>query len=249
MRFDGRTALVTGAAQGIGAAIAERLAIEGAFVVVTDVSREGADAVASGIVAAGGQAVSHTLDVGVGPDWAALGDSLEAASRHVDLVVNNAYVLVREPAHLTTEVDWERQIAVNLTAVYHSVRTFMPGLIRAKGAMVNIASVHALQTISRYPAYSAAKGGVLALTRQLAIEYGPDVRVNAVLPGPVLTKTWDGIPEADRLATASSTALNRLGLPQEVASAVSFLASDEASFITGAELLVDGGLSARLNGS
>lgn len=249
MRFIGRTALVTGAAQGIGAATAERLGREGAFVVVTDVAQDGAEAVAAGIVAAGGQSAAYTLDVGVGPAWAALRGSLEAAGHDVDVVVNNAYVLVREPAHLTTENDWERQIAVNLTAVYHSVRTFMPGLVRARGVMVNVASVHARQTIARYPAYAAAKGGVLAFTRQLAIEYGPEVRVNAVLPGPVLTKTWDSVPDDARLATAASTALNRLGYPEEVAAVVTFLASDEASFVTGAELFVDGGLSARLNGS
>lgn len=241
MRFEGKTVVVTGAGSGIGAATAVRFADEGALVVVTNRTAAKAEAVADGIVRDGGRALARGLDAGVAEQWAALRDELHAAGTRVDVVVNNAYALERLPAHELSEASWARQIDVDLSAVYHSVRAFMPDLLDAGGCLVNVASVHAVVAWKGHPAYAAAKGGVLALTRQLAVEYGPRVRVNALIPGPVLTPTWDGATPQDLREVAAATALGRLGAPEEVAAAVAFFASQDASFVTGASLVVDGG--------
>jgi NAD(P)-dependent dehydrogenase (short-subunit alcohol dehydrogenase family) len=123
------------------------------------------------------------------------------------------------------------------------LRTLIGLLQRARGCIVLTSSVHALVGLPGHPAYAAAKGALCALGRQLAVEYGPDVRVNTVLPGPVLTAAWDGISEQAREASVNATVAKRLGDPAEVAAAVAFLASGDASFITGASLVVDGGWS------
>lgn len=248
MRFDGSTVVVTGGGSGIGAATAARFAAEGAFVVVTNRTVAKADQVAAEIRRAGGQAVSRGLDVGYSEQWSALRDELHGAGRHVDVVVNNAYALELLPAHEMSEASWARQIDVDLSAVYHSVRAFMPDLMAARGTIVNVASVHAVVSWKRHPAYAAAKGGVLALTRQLAVEYGPAVRVNAVIPGPILTPTWDGVDDDAMAAVAAGTALGRLGTADECAAAIAFLASGDASYVTGAQLVVDGGQTIRAEG-
>ncbi|WP_326691591.1 MULTISPECIES: SDR family oxidoreductase [unclassified Streptomyces] len=243
-RFAGQCAVVTGAAAGIGAATAHRLAAEGAAVVVADIDAAGAAAVAEAVRADGGRAASLAADVATEEGWARV---LRAADGFgpVSVLVSNAVKVEVAPAHETATDSWQRQLDVGLTAAFLGVRACLPGL-RAHdlpGAVVLVSSVHARHGIPGHPAYAAAKGGLLSLSSQLAVEYGPRVRVNAVLPGPVLTRLWDRVPEEERRASAEQTTARRLGDPSEVAAAIAFLAAPEASYVSGTSLVVDGGWS------
>ncbi|WP_232666008.1 SDR family NAD(P)-dependent oxidoreductase [Pseudonocardia sp. TRM90224] len=240
-RFDGVTAVVTGAASGIGAATAVRLAAEGASVVLFDLDPAVRDVAASiGAASIGGSAMGLVGDVS---DEAAWAEAAEAGPGPVGLLVSNACFVQHAPAHEMEPESWRRQIEVNLTATYLGMRALVPQLRAVEGAVVVVSSVHALSGIRRYPAYAASKGGQTALTRQLAVEYGPQVRVNAVLPGPIRTPVWDGVSEEEIRRSAAATAAGRLGTADEVAAAIAFLGSPEASYITGASLVVDGGWS------
>jgi NAD(P)-dependent dehydrogenase (short-subunit alcohol dehydrogenase family) len=237
-----RVVVVTGAGHGIGAAIARAFAAEGDDVVVTDIDVDAAQEVALAIRASGGSATAHRLDVASDEAWDALSHELRSAGRPPSVVVNNAFRNTIAPAHELAPADWQSTIDVILGGVYRSVRTFHDTLSAARGSIVNVASMHALFAWPGHPAYAAAKGGVVALTRQLSLEYAPDVRVNAVLPGSIETRVWDSIDVAGRAAAAGQTTLGRLGRPEEVASVVVFLAGDGASYVTGAAVPVDGGL-------
>ena len=240
-RFVGSVAVVTGAASGIGAATAERLAGEGAAVVLADISAKGEE-LGRRIADAGGRASFVRADVADERDWARV-VAVAHAYGPVDILVSNAFALDRAAAHETSRASWDRQLAVNLTGAFLGVHEILPDLRERGGSVVFVSSVHARFGLPGHPAYAAAKGALLGLCGQLAVEYAPRVRVNAVLPGPVMTPAWDGIGEADRRLTVEATPAGRLGTPAEIAAAIAFLASPEASFITGASLVVDGGWS------
>jgi NAD(P)-dependent dehydrogenase (short-subunit alcohol dehydrogenase family) len=245
VRFANQVVIVTGGGSGIGAAAGRRLAAEGAEVWLTGRTESKLAAQAAQIAQDGGQAVSWVMDAGLADDWRVLRQHFDQTGKTVDVIVHNAYTLDKRPAGDLAEESWNYQLAVDLSAVYFSVRNFLDHLRSRHGNMVNVASVHGLRAWPGHPAYGAAKGGMLALTRQLAVEYGPDVRFNAVVPGPILTPTWDGVSPCEIDSTARGTALGRLGTADEVANAIAFLASSEASYITGEHLVVDGGQTVR----
>ncbi|WP_204072249.1 SDR family NAD(P)-dependent oxidoreductase [Planotetraspora phitsanulokensis] len=233
--LSGKVAVVTGAASGIGAAVVDRFLAEGAHVIAVDVAAQTSDRL-------GVRAV--TGDVSDAATWRRIVKVARAEFGRLDVLHSNASVVVRAPVHELAEDDWDRQIAVNLKAAYLAVNACVGLLRESRGSVVLSSSVHALFGLPGHPAYAAAKGGLVSLGRQLAVEYGPDVRVNTVLPGPILTPVWDGIGEEDRLRSVAGTAAGRFGRPDEVAAAVTFLACEESSYVTGACLLVDGGWSA-----
>jgi NAD(P)-dependent dehydrogenase (short-subunit alcohol dehydrogenase family) len=246
VRLPNKVAIVTGGASGIGLATARLLAQEGARVVIADIDERRGEAAAAAISAGGGQALVVPTDVGRVDDVRRL---VHRTVRHFGalhvLHANAAYLRDFLPALETADEAWARALDVGLTGAFWCAREALPHLLAAGGgAIVFTSSVGALEGFGGYAAYCAAKAGLLGLAKSLAIDYGPrGVRVNVVCPGAIDTPVMAAAkqdPEALRRAVEKSV-LKRLGQPEEVARAVLFLASDDASFITGAVLTVDGG--------
>ena len=247
MRLQGKVAIVTGAAHGMGDAEARLFAKEGAKVVVADVLGKEAEAVAADIRASGGNAIAATIDVTSEPEWVALIAKTLASYGRIDILVNNAGISgssVGDPDGLE---GWQRVIAVNQTSVFLGTKLAAEQMAKTGGgSIVNISSIMGfVGGPSGHPAYSASKGAVRIYTKSAAVRYGPlGVRVNSVHPGymPPMLNATNANERGEKIA---ATPLRRLGEPIEVAYGVLFLASDEASFVTGTELVIDGGYIAQ----
>jgi meso-butanediol dehydrogenase / (S,S)-butanediol dehydrogenase / diacetyl reductase len=244
MRLDDRTAIVTGGGSGIGRAIVGRFAESGAMVVVADVVAERADAVAAEL--AGTRAA--VADVTVASDVERLvGEATEAFGR-VDVLVNNAGFAAADGLLETDEETWDADVSLNLKAAFLCSKAVLPGMIERRfGVIVNIASVNGLAFFAN-DAYSAAKAGMINLTRTIAVRYGHHgIRANAIAPGTIRTPLWQERIEKEPAIFERLLKwypLGRVGEPEDVAAAALFLASDEAAWITGEVLRVDGGLLA-----
>lgn len=239
-RLAGKVAIVTGAGQGIGAAIARRFAQEGARVVVAEIRAAPAGEVATSITAAGGEAVAVPADVADPGSVQALADRTAELFGPPEILVNNAGIAVFSDPLQLSAADWRRCFDVDLDGVWHCCRAVLPYLLDAgQGSIVNIASVHSFEIIKGCFPYPVAKHGVIGLTRALAVEYARcGIRVNAICPGYVDTPVN---PQEVLRSAAPLVPLGRVATPDEIAWPAVFLASDEASFVTGASLVVDGG--------
>lgn len=251
MLLSGRTALVTGAAGKIGAAIARRLAEEGCRVVMTDIKEPELEEAASQLRQReqGASVITRRLDVASEDEVAQVFASLE----HLDILVNNAGVTrAGSIAGLTLE-EWRETLDLNLTSVFLCAKHALPLLRRSpRPAVVNISSINALRANPGFPAYSAAKSGIMALTRQLVLEGAAwGLRANCISPASIVTREVQGQqwPNPDFQANVDCYPAGRLGYPEDVANAVLFLASDLASFVNGADLPLDGGMSALAPGA
>src|SRR3989442_6258413 len=246
-RMRGRVALITGAGSGIGAATARRFAAEGARVACVDRLGERAKETARVVSAAGGEAFALETDVTDAAACERMGDQGGAHFAALTTLVNSAGVRPDGRDRAPAPAEWERVVDTNLTGTYFPSPAALPALSASgHGAVVNLSSVYGMVGGSLSPAYAASKGAVVNLTRQMAMQWAPAVRVNCVCPGMIETPMTRALLDdpAFREAGLLKYPLQRFGQPDEVASAILYLASDEASFVTGASLPVDGGYTA-----
>jgi NAD(P)-dependent dehydrogenase (short-subunit alcohol dehydrogenase family) len=244
MLLANKVALITGAASGIGRATARLFARQGARVVVVDINVEDGQATADEIRTAGGDSLFIQANIGKMEQVQALIDSAYRHYGRLDIIHSNAAASVGGTALEISEADWDWTIAVCLKATWMIAHCAVPRMLaHGGGVMVITGSVHSIRGYANASAYQAAKGGVLALTRSLAIDHAPTIRVNAILPGAVETGLWKEIPPDQRRKIAQHCILRRNGQPEDIANVALFLASDLSAYMTGTYVVVDGGLT------
>ncbi|PDQ35057.1 MAG: hypothetical protein B5766_07990 [Candidatus Lumbricidophila eiseniae] len=235
-RYTGQFAVISGAAAGIGAATVARFIAEGATVIGVDVDDPSLKTLTEQY---SNSFIPVVGDVSDESTWVSVSDRVGDAG--VISLVCNAYSIARQRIGEIDFDAWDRQWAVNVTGAVRAVRVCLDAIRRAQGSVTLISSVHVTRSAAGHAGYASSKAALEGLARQLAIELAPDVRVNTVRVGPVDTHAWQGQPDGAKERSAARTLLQRLGAPQDIASTVNFLASNEASWITGATLVVDGG--------
>ena len=239
-RLKGRVALVTGAAQGIGQALAVRLAQDGADVVIAAHKQPPDDTEAAGV-----ESLVHHVDVSLEGDVADLATAVTDRFGGVDILVNNAGAYPMQGFLEMTYEQWRETFAVNIDSVFHMCRAFVPGMVERRfGRVINVSSTSFMEGMHNYTHYNAAKAAVVGFTRSLALEVGPaEVTANVLAPGLVRTPTTDSGPQAEGMFEGflAEQALKRTETPADLAGAVSWLASEDASFVTGQTIVVDGG--------
>ncbi len=252
MRLTGKACLVTGGAAGIGRAIAEAFLREGARVAVADRDAEAGER-ASRDLARLGEVIFVPGDVSRAEDARRMVERVVEAFGRLDVLVNNAGVTLKASVVDTEEPDWDHVLAVNLKGVYLCSKYAIPHMVRGGGgSIINVGSIASFVGLPENAAYNASKGGLLTLTRNMAVDYArSNVRVNALCPAMILTPMLEAFiraqpdPEAYVRAVEQAIPLGRIGRPEDVAPAAVFLASDESAFVTGSALMVDGGYTAR----
>jgi NAD(P)-dependent dehydrogenase (short-subunit alcohol dehydrogenase family) len=248
MRLEGKTALITGAGSGIGMITAVRFAAEGASVVVADVDRSGGEAAVGEIEAAGGRAAFVPGDVRDAADAERMVQAAVDGFGGLDVLFNNAGVGSWGNVTTTAEDEWDRIFDVNVKGIFQVSRFAVPVMLDGGGgSIINMASISAWKTDRNITAYCASKGAVVTLTKAMAMDHAPEIRVNCLAPGHIPTPMLQGplsqVPTLEA-KLLGDLIVGRFGTPEEVASAAVFLASDEASFVTGSALVVDGGATA-----
>ncbi len=254
MTLDYRVAIVTGGAQGIGGATARRLAEDGVRVLIADIDTEAGEANVTTIRESGGTAEALRVDVSQRADIEAMVREAVALWGRLDILVNNAFDVSSAGtggAVEVTEEAWDRDMAILVKAMFLGAKHAVPEMQKAGGgSIVNVASVHGLLMAPGFLTYETAKSAAIGMTRQMATEFGPSgIRVNSVCPGHIVTERlragWEGNPSGARFF-ADQYPLRRVGRPVDIANAIAFLCSDQADFITGHAMVVDGGLSVQL---
>jgi meso-butanediol dehydrogenase/(S,S)-butanediol dehydrogenase/diacetyl reductase len=252
-RLEGKVSLITGAGSGIGQAMAVLFAREGSKVAVADISAEGGRETVRRIRDEGGEAEFFQVDVSSAEQVRRMVDAVIARFGRIDILCNNAGIGVAATVVDTTEEDWDRVINVDLKGVFLGCKYVIPHMLRqGGGVIVNTASVAGMVGVLNRAAYCAAKAGVIGLTKSIAVDFvTKGIRANCVCPGTVETPWIDKIlaqqpdPVAERQRMIERQPMGRMGKPEEIAAAALYLASDEAAFVTGTELVIDGGLTAR----
>ena len=242
-RFDGDAVLVTGSTRGIGEGVAKRLAAEGASVVVTGRTAEDGEATAEEIRESGGEATFVRADMRDPDDVAALVDATAEEYGGLDVLVNNAGVETNTSVTEATMDDWNLVLETDFRAYWLTAKRAVSHM--DEGAIVNVSSNHAFVTMPEMFPYNAVKAGINGMTRAMALDLGPEIRVNTVNPGWVaIDRTASDLSDDERERLESDHPVGRLGRPEDVAGAVAFLVSDDAGYVTGTNLLVDGGRTA-----